>query len=277
MKYSKIPENTFKNIQMNAGMLVTDFTPATGEVSGQLGATTGGLAFTATPSFTDYGDDIDNCPKNMKELKKLDSWEISLAGTLVTIDAATGKSLIAAADIDPQNPGHIIPRNVLEDGDFQDIWWVGDYSDINTGANAGYCAVHMMNVLNTGGFQIQSTDRAKGNFAFTYTAHYSMESQDTVPFEVYILTGGEEAESSVLLDKHLVTIEDEATATLTATTVPVGETVTWTSASESVATVSGGTVTGEGAGNTIITASITVDGVTYSDTCTVIVTAKPEG
>ena len=277
MKFSKIPENTFKNIQMNAGMLVTSFNPATKEVSGQLGATTGGLTFTATPTFSDYGEDIDNCPKNMKELKRIDSWEISLAGTFVTADANTAKSLIAAADVDAQNAGHIIPRNVLESADFQDIWWVGDYSDINTGDNAGYCAVHMMNVLNTGGFQIKSTDKAKGNFAFTYTAHYSMNAQDTVPFEVYILEGNEEIPTSILLDKHSITIEDEATATLVATTVPDGETVTWTSTSDSVVTVSGGVVTGEGAGNTIITASITVDGVTYDDTCTVIVTAKPEG
>ena len=76
MKFRKIPENTFKNIVLNAGVLLSSFTPATPTIEDTniLGATTGGINFTATPSFTDFGEDIDNCPKNMKELKKLDSW-----------------------------------------------------------------------------------------------------------------------------------------------------------------------------------------------------------
>ena len=47
----------------------------------------------------------------------------------------------------------------------------------------------MMNTLSTGGFQIQSTDRAKGKFNFEYTAHYSMDAQTVVPFEVYVKAG----------------------------------------------------------------------------------------
>lgn len=71
-----------------------------------------------------------------------------------------------------------------------------------------------------------------------------------------------------------ITIADEAEVTLEATVVPAGTPVAWSTANSSVASVgaSTGVVTGEGAGNTIITASITVDGVTYTDTTTVIVT-----
>ena len=54
-------------------------------------------------------------------------------------------------------------------------------------------AIHMMNSLSTGGFAIQSSDNGKGNFAFTYTAHYSMDAQDTVPFEVYVKAGTAES------------------------------------------------------------------------------------
>lgn len=190
MKFTQIPADAFEKIQMNAGILVREFTPATGEFSGLLGATTGGLTFNATPSFLDYGDDIDNCPKNMMELKKVESWDVSLAGTFVTVDAATGKALIAAADIDANDNSHIVPRRDLELADFQTMWWIGDYSDVNTGTNAGFCAVKLMNALNTGGFQIKSTDKGKGNFAFTFTGHVSMDAQDVVPFEVYIKGSG---------------------------------------------------------------------------------------
>ena len=82
---------------------------------------------------------------------------------------------------------------------------------------------------------------------------------------------------AVTLNAHSLTIEKDASATLTAITVPAGETVTYTSSSNTYATVtSGGVVTGAAVGSAIITATITVDGVDYTDTCTVVVTAPAE-
>lgn len=193
MKYTKIPENAFKNLQLNAGVLLSDFNPATATVENEsiIGATTGGINFTATPTYTDFGEDIDNCPKNMKELKKLDSWEAKCSGTFVTVDTAVAKSLIGAADIGSSDTTKVTPRNDLAQADFSDIWIVGDYSDKNGDTNGGFIAIHMMNALSTGGFQIKTADKAKGQFAFEYTAHYSMSAQDTVPFEVYVKAGTE--------------------------------------------------------------------------------------
>ena len=101
MKYTKIPETTFQNLQLNAGVLLSSFNPTNATVAEEaiIGATTGGINFTATPTYIDFGEDIDNCPKNMKELKKLDSWEAKCSGTFVTVDTAAAKSLIGAADI----------------------------------------------------------------------------------------------------------------------------------------------------------------------------------
>ena len=195
MKFTQIPTNTFKELQLNAGILTSNFTPATGTVESNtiLGATSGGINFTATPSYTDLGDDIDNCPKNMMELKKLDSWEAKISGTFLTVNTTQAKSLLAAADIGSSDTTKVTPRNDVAPTDFDDIWWIGDYSDKNGATNGGYIAIHMMNALSTGGFQIQSGDKAKGQFAFEYTAHYSMDAADTVPFEIYIKAGTEEA------------------------------------------------------------------------------------
>lgn len=192
MKYTKIPETTFQNLQLNAGVLLSAFNPESATVANEsiIGATTGGVNFTATPTFSDYGEDIDNCPKNMMELKKLDSWEISMSGTYVTVDANAVKSLVGAANV---SGNKITPRNDVLLSDFTDIWWVGDYSDKNGETNGGFVAIHMMNALSTGGFAIQSSDNGKGNFAFTYTAHYSMDAQETVPFEVYVKAGTAES------------------------------------------------------------------------------------
>lgn len=61
---------------------------------------------------------------------------------------------------------------------------------------------------------------------------------------------------------------------LTVQTVPAGAEVTWTSSAEGKATVNEyGVVSGVEAGSANITASITVDNVTYSDTCAVTVNA----
>lgn len=191
MRYTKIPSTVFSELVLNAGILVSNFKPADGsfEDTDILGATSGGVSFSAAPSYTDFGEDIDNCPKNMMELKKLDSWEIKMSGTFITVDTAKAKSLIGPADIDKTDATKITPRNSLAQTDFSTIWWVGDYSDKNGATNGGYVAIKMSNALSTGGFQVQSGDKSKGQFAFEYSAHYSNTDQDLVPFEVYIKSG----------------------------------------------------------------------------------------
>lgn len=196
MKFTQIPSSTFKQIQLNAGILLSAFDPKDGsfDAQDQLGATSGGINFSASPDFSDYGEDIDNCPKGMKELKMLDNVTVTMSGTFVTVDTKAARRMMAAADIDKGDPTHIIPRRDLMADDFQDLWWVGDYSDINTGEKAGYIAIHMMNALSTGGFSIQSGDKTKGTMSFEFMGHYSMDAQDQVPYEVYI-KGSDDAET----------------------------------------------------------------------------------
>lgn len=194
MKYTQIPTNTFSTLQLNAGVLVSNFTPATGTVTASniIGATTGGVTFNAVPSFVDFGEDIDNCPKNMKELKKLDQWDVSMSGKFVTVTTATVKQLTGAADIGTTDTTKVTPRNTVADSDFQDLWWVGDYSQYNGDTNGGFVAIHMLNTLSTGGFKLKTDDKEKGTFDFEFTAHYSNSAPDTVPFEIYVKAGSAE-------------------------------------------------------------------------------------
>ena len=196
MKFTRITETAFQTLQLNAGILLSNFTPGTGTVEETdiLGATSGGVNFTATPTYSDFGEDIDNCPVNVLELKKLDSWEVTMSGTFITVDTALAKTLIGAADIGTGDKTKVTPRNDVLETDFSDIWWVGDYSDKNGNTNGGYVAIHMLNGLSTGGFQLQSGNRAKGQFSFEFTGHYSIDAQDTVPFEVYVKAGTAEPE-----------------------------------------------------------------------------------
>ena len=191
MKFTKIPSTAFRELQLNAGILASNFVPSSGTLNDEdiLGATSGGVSFSATPNFTDFGEDVDNCPKNIMEMKRIDGWDIKMSGTFVTANTARAKSLIGAADIDTTDTTKVTPRNNLVYTDFADIWWIGDYSDDNDEDTGGFIAIHMMNALSTGGFQVKSGDKSKGQFPFEYTAHFSNFAQDTVPFEIYIKAG----------------------------------------------------------------------------------------
>ena len=196
MKFTQVAADTFSKLQLNAGVLLTDFDPTTAELdkSKIFGATGGGVSFTAAAEYVDFGEDIDNVPANTKELKKIDSVTATMSGTFKAADTALAKTLIGAADVDAST-GKVTPRVDLLDEDFKDVWWVGDYSDVNTDGGtgssqaAGFLAIHLINALSTGGFQIQSNNKGKGDFAFEFTGHYSMADITVVPYELYIKAG----------------------------------------------------------------------------------------
>lgn len=197
-KFTRIPTDTFSKLQLNAGVLVrgsTGFNPSTGAITAAnlMGATSGGLHVSCAPEFVDFGEDIDNCPKNVKELKIIDNWTCTISGTFLTVDTTNVKEMLGAADISSTDTTKVTPRRDLSQADFSDIWLVCDYSDKNGPTKGGYVAVHMMNALSTGGFDLQTADNGKGQFSVEFTGHVSIDDQDTVPMEFYIKAGVAEA------------------------------------------------------------------------------------
>jgi len=199
MKYTKVSADAFKHLQLNAGVLLSSFTPAQPAVvdSNILGETSGGVSFKAEPEFIDFGDDIDNVPKNTKELKRIDSMTVTLSGTFISLTATLASKLVGAADVSGTK---ITPRLTLASADFADVWWVGDYSDYNddvtatagTGSSdgtAGFVAIRLINALNTNGFEIKSENRGKGTFPFEFNGHFSISSPETIPYEIYVAPG----------------------------------------------------------------------------------------
>lgn len=262
--FTKVSSTAFASIQTNAGMLLNSFNPEnpTAPTDEQIICmTTGGINPSCTAEYTDFGEDIDNVPNNTKELKQLSNWTCTMSTTAYDTTPELIKLALGAADINSAS-SKIVPRRELKNSDFSDIWWVGDRLD------GGWVAIRLINALSTDGFSIQTTKDGKGTIPLTLTGHVSINDQDTMPMEFYVSEGG-----SVSLNKHTETITGTGTKTLTATVKPTGTTVTWTSSNTSVATVSSGTVTGVSAGTAVITASITVNGVTASDSCTVTVSA----
>lgn len=270
MRFTKIPQNTFEELQINAGILVKDFDVETGTFDDEdmLTATTGGITISVKPEYEDFGDDIDNCPKNTKELKRITSTEVSISTTALNINEDLLLFMLGAADKDAQT-GKITPRADLQQTDFKTIWWIGDLS------NNGYIAVKILNALSTDGFEIKTTDKGKGNVTLTLTGHTSMAAQDVVPAEFYLADGDSDA-VTIKLDRSRASVEDGKTLTLTATKNPDDATVAWSSTDTSVATVSNGVVTGEAEGVCVITAKATKSGESAIATCIVTVTPAQE-
>lgn len=241
MRYTLIPSNAFQQLQINAGVLAYNFDPDDGTLHNYdvIGATSGGITFTATPKFKDFGEDIDNCPKNSKEFKRIDAWDVKITGTAVTLNPESAVRLVGAAKktvtgavkttdtsvvagkkyytrsgsgtsqspyvyTPVANPTtssissyyeakgvKIVPQPDLSSDNFDDLWLVGDYSDVNEFPDAGFVAIKVTNALSTGGFSLGTADQEKGKFSFEFTGHVSINSQNTVPFEIYIRIGEE--------------------------------------------------------------------------------------
>lgn len=95
------------------------------------------------------------------------------------------------------------------------------------------------------------------------------------PNSLFIATATDSlATPSITTKPSSTTVAVGGTRKIIVTTVPADATITWTSSDTTKATVSNGTVTGVAAGSANITASITVDGTTYTDTTAVTVTAS---
>lgn len=180
-RFTVIPQDTFNELQVDAGILLKNFNPAEPTVTDTniITATTGGINVSCVPTYSDWGEDVDNCPANMKELKHLDSWECTMSTTALGTSPELIKFSLGAADIDGTNTAKITPRRDLEQSDFADLWWVGDRSD------GGMVAVRLINALSTGGFVLQTTKNGKGQISLTLTGHVSINAQSTMPMEFY--------------------------------------------------------------------------------------------
>ena len=279
MEYTKVASTAFEQLQMNAGIMLDTFNPATGEIGNIMGATSGGFKFASGPNYVDLGSGIDNVPPNTKQLKHITHFNPTMSGTFLTVTAALAKKLVAAGAIDEGNATHVIPAHRLQDSDFNDIWVVGDYSADNesgTGTTAGFVAIHIKNALNVDGMQWQTADKDKGQFAFNFTGHYDITDIEDVPFEVYVRAGASSTVvSGIGVTPSTLSLTVGETENLTAILYPSGVTgtVTWSSSASTKASVdSNGKVTALEAGSATITA--TCNG--KSDTCSVTVAAASD-
>ena len=185
MTFTQIPQDTFEKIQANAGVILSDFDPTSPTLTRAniICPTSGGVRVNVTPSFSDWGDDVDNCPKNTKELKHQDNIDCTFSFTCLSYSVNTIKMAIGAATAVAPTSSAVgtvtVDRDLTAAHFANSIWWVSDLAD------GRWIAAELSNVLSTGGLSIQSTDNGKGKSEVTLMGHYTIESPDIVPIKFY--------------------------------------------------------------------------------------------
>lgn len=204
--FTVIPESTFEDMQLDAGVLLTSFDPSSPAVVNEniITATTGGIQATCQPTFSDLAEDVDNVPNGMMEFQHLDGWDCSLSTTALGTSPEMIRRSLGCADIDGTDTTKIVPRADLKQSDFaSSIWWVGDKAD------GGFVAIELKNALSTEGFSLQTTKNGKGQTSLTFRGHVSIRAQKVVPMVFYSVAG----ETEVSEDTTETTTETTTTTT----------------------------------------------------------------
>ena len=192
-RYTQIPKDTFDALQLDAGILLYNFSIKDAMAEGGIGftdadficATTGGITAECTAEYSDLAEDVDNAPVNMKEFLHLDGWTCTLGFTSLSNDVKGIRLALGAADVEGDK---VTPRRDVKQSDFRDVWWVGDK------ANGGFVAIHLLNALSSEGFSLSTEKAGKGNIAVTLTGYVSINEQNVVPMEFYSIDGEDESE-----------------------------------------------------------------------------------
>lgn len=180
-KFTKVSEDIFNECVIDSGILLKTF-----DVTGKTEVadadivcdTTGDISATCVPTYSDMGEDVNNCPAGMKELMNLDGWETRLSFTALNVTAETIRLALGAADV---TEGKVVPRQTLEQTkDFSDIWLVCNLM------GGGFAAVHLMNALSTAGLSLTATKNGKGRLQIELGGHVSLDKQNVVPMEFYV-------------------------------------------------------------------------------------------
>ena len=186
--FSGFTANTPKHLQMDAGAFlrnydVTKDTWETAKGTKLIGATSGGGSFSAVPTFRKV--DIDGVKGDVKGMKHIDEWVVTMTANVKEITAESLKLSLAAADsasaAAPTGYTKITARNEIKDADYLDnLTWVGRLS----GSDKPVLIV-VKNALATNGLTISFADKTEGVIPVTITGHYAADDLETPPFDIY--------------------------------------------------------------------------------------------
>lgn len=226
--FTAIPQDTFEALQVEAGVVLNSFNPASPAAPASediICATTGGITASCVAQYEDFGADIDNCPTNVKELKRITGWESKLGFTSLGTSAESIRLALGAADTSGGSYALTSDSAIVSgktyytrtgtspnytytavtspsDGSLSSYYEkvpdnkivprrdleLSDFTDlwwVGDRADGGFVAVKLINALSTGGLSLKTTKAGKGQISVELTGHVSINDQNTMPMEWY--------------------------------------------------------------------------------------------
>lgn len=180
--------DTFKNIQLDAGVFVKNFDPETGTLATAniLGATSGGGTFEAIPDIRNIAENLDGARGKYKGLEVIDSWDAKFTTTLKEMTASNLKLALGSATITPAGASKkydtITAKQDIDLSDYENnISWLGTLKGQNDPI-----VIELNNVLNTNGMSLTFEDKGDGSLEVELVAHYDLAKPNDVPFKIYV-------------------------------------------------------------------------------------------
>lgn len=194
-KISAIRNETFKNLQIDAGAVLVNFDyskiteyeqlgPAIKEALSSyettIGATVGGCTFSAVPTMRQI--EVDGKRYEFVGSEIIDKWDIKLTGTMKEIVPENFARVLSTGVI-TENEGKNIrtvkTRTAIKESDYiKSVSWVGETS-------LGAMMITLYNVLNTSGATMTINEKGEGTLPFEFVAHQSsVEDTEYAPYEI---------------------------------------------------------------------------------------------
>lgn len=191
---SPIRNAAFQNLQLNAGIFLTDFAHseitdatalktalATAIQSGEkiLGVTRGGGSFTVTKEIRT--PEVDGMRYPFKGADFVDSVDAYMSGTLLEVTPENFKRLLGTGEVATSGKKKTITMHTaITDGDYMtSLCWIGDLAD------GRLVLIELDNAFNTADFALTFTDKGEGTMTFEFHARQAnVTDYDYAPFRV---------------------------------------------------------------------------------------------
>lgn len=188
---------TAQNMQLDAGILVKNLSDIENfDISNieetlktnKLGATEGGVTFTAIPEIRNIFDGIDGARGYYKGGNVIDSWEIKLTGTMKEMVTENFKLGLGAADVSTGTKfDTVTARMDIKLDDYLDnVCWLGSKV-----GSEDPIIIELKNVMNVAGMTFTAEDKGTGKAEFELQAHFDLSKAAEVPFKIYVPKKGE--------------------------------------------------------------------------------------
>lgn len=180
-KLNVLTADAFKSIPKGSGNVLSSFSFETPKIddTNVVCATQGGVTISYQNSYEDTLADIDNAPTNTKQGNEITGTTASISFTTPNASPETLKLAIGTADVDPEDPTHIIPRIEAALSDYEELYWVGPM------IGGGFLVAKIFNALSSGGLNLQTAHRGGGSMQITLTGYADLENPEKAPMEFY--------------------------------------------------------------------------------------------